>query len=180
MIRGRVTAILPYNETSSIDLIGGRVDVPPMILPDVDATVFLSERWSLTGQVGLLKTDIELKETLYGDIEVGSVWSVPVAFAVQYHFQTQGRIKPYIGAGMVASSYFGEKPAGGYVQDFTVSARPAPLIKAGIDYQLGRHWYGNLEIKQVFPPTQTIENQGVTAKTSLDTLMVGFGLGYRL
>ncbi|SCX35373.1 Outer membrane protein W precursor [Agrobacterium rosae] len=179
MIRGRVTDIVPYNVKSSIDLIGGRVDLPPMILPDVDVSVFLSEHWSITGQTGVLNTKIKLKDTLYGDIDVGTVWSLPLSLAVQYHVETQGRFRPYVGAGMIATWYFGEKPAGGFVQDFSVSSSYAPLLKAGVDYQLSDRWFANFEVKRIFPPTQTIENQGVRAKTSLDTIATGIGVGYR-
>ncbi len=179
MIRGRITGIVPYNEKSTVDLIGGHVDVPSMVLPDFDVSLFLSEHWSITGQTGVLNTKIKLDDTLYGDIDVGTVWSLPLSLAVQYHPQTEGRFKPYVGAGMVATWYFGEKPAGGYVRDFSVSASYAPLIKAGFDYQIDDKWFLNFEVKQIFPPTQAIENQGVRAITSLDTISAGLGLGYQ-
>lgn len=179
IIRGRISAIVPYNQNSTVDLIGGHVDVPVMILPDIDVSLFLSEHWSITGQTGALNTKIKLKDTVYGDINVGSVWSLPLSLAVQYHLNTEGRFKPYVGAGMLATWYLGEKPAGGVVQNFKVSASYAPIVKAGFDYQVNDKWFANFEVKQIFPPTQTIENQGVNAKTSLDTTSAGFGVGYR-
>lgn len=179
MIRGRLSGMLPYHVESSVSLIGGHVDVPAMILPDLDVSLFLSEHWSITMQTGGLKTKIELKNTLYGDIDVGSVWSVPMSLAVNYHIKSSERFKPYIGAGMIATRYLGEKPAGGFVRDFSVTPTYAPLIKVGIDYQMTDNWYANVEAKQLFLPTQTIENQGVTATTKLDATSVGFGVGYR-
>lgn len=179
MIRGRLSGMLPYNESSTVDLIGGHVDVPAMILPDIDVSFFLSQHWSITLQTGALNTKIKLKDTFYGDIDVGTVWSVPLSLAANYHIATDGRFKPYLGAGMIATWYVGEKPAGGYVRDFSVAPTYAPLIKAGFDYQITERWYANFEAKQLFPPTQTIQNQGVTARTSLDATSVGFGVGFR-
>ncbi|WP_052675647.1 OmpW/AlkL family protein [Agrobacterium arsenijevicii] len=179
MIRGRISGLIPYNQQSTVDLIGGHVNVPSMILPDLDVSVFLSEHWSVTGQTGVLNTKIKVVDTLYGDLDVGTVWTLPLSLTVQYHPAMEGRFKPYIGAGMVATWYFGEKPAGGYVQDFSVSNSYAPLIKAGVDYQIDDKWFANFELKQVFTPTQTIQNQGISARTSLETISAGFGVGYR-
>ncbi|WP_162234681.1 OmpW/AlkL family protein [Sphingomonas sp. Leaf231] len=179
-IRARVTRIVPYNQKSIVDAIGGRIDVPPMVLPDVDISVFAADRWSVTGQAGLVKTDITLRDTAYGDIDVGSVWSLPVSLAAQYHLPTKGRFKPFVGAGVVVSWYFGEKPADRYIHDFRVSTPPTPQIKAGFDYQLNDTWFATFEAKRLFTPTQTIENEGVTIRMSLDTVTVGAGMALRL
>lgn len=179
IVRGRIMGVLPYDESSTIDLIGGRVHVPPMILPDVDLTVFLGDRWSVTGQTGALKTRIKLQGTRYGDFDFGTVWDIPASLAVQYHFRRRGRVETYVGAGLVANWYFGEKPAGGFVQDFKVSSVYAPLIKAGLDYRLNDKWLVNAEVRQIFVPTQTIENDGVGARTRLKTVTTGVGIGYR-
>ncbi|MBB3870588.1 OmpW/AlkL family protein [Brevundimonas mediterranea] len=179
VVRGRATAIMPYDERSKIDLIGGRVDVKPRVLPDIDVSLFLNEHWSITGQTGVVKTYITLKDTLYGDIDVGSVQSVPLAVSAQYHFTTRGRWTPYVGVGVVANWSFGEKPAGGYVQSFEVSVPPAPLVKAGVDYQISERWFANFEARQIFLPDQTIEDGGITARSSLKTVTIGAGVGSR-
>lgn len=179
MTRWRISGLVPYNQQSTVDLIGGHVNVPSMILPDLDVSVFLSEHWSVTGQTGVLNTKIKVEDSLYGDIDVGTVWTLPLSLAVQYHPEMEGRFKPYIGAGMVATWYFGEKPAGGHVQDFSVSTSYAPLLKVGFDYQIDDKWFANFELKQIFTPTQTIQNQGISARTSLETISAGFGVAYR-
>ena len=150
-----------------------------MILPDVDLTVFLGDRWSITGQTGMLNTRIKLKGTQYGNFDVGTVWDVPASLAIQYHCRRHGRAETYVGAGLVANWYFGEKPAGGLVQAFKVSPVYAPLIKVGLDYRLDKKWLVNAEVRHIFVPPQTIENGGVSARTRLKSVTTGVGIGYR-
>ena len=54
-----------------------------------------------------------------------------------------------------------------------------PMIQAGFDYHLGGRWYANMDVKQVFLPTQVSRVGPVGATVKLDMVMVGAGLGYR-
>lgn len=180
LARGRVIGMIPYDQHSQIDIIGGRIDSQPMVLPDADLTYFFTDHLAVSGEIGVLKTSIVGRDTLIGKLPIGSVWSVPLMATAQYHVDAASRLDPYVGAGVYSSFYFGEHPAGGYVTNFKVSPDVGALLQAGFDYHLSGNWYANVDFRQIFLPTQTIRNGSLGgAKVSLDVAIIGVGLGYR-
>ena len=55
-------------------------------------------------------------------------------------------------------------------------------LQVGFDYNIKGHWFLNVDVKQIFLNTKAnaVTVLGpVSAKTSLDPLVVGVGVGYR-
>nr|WP_289852077.1 OmpW family outer membrane protein [Rhizobium sp. SSA_523] len=179
LLRARIMGAMPYDQHTRIDGIGGEIDVPAMILPDIDISYFVTDHWAIEGQTGVLRNDITIHRSAYGDIPVGKVWSLPLSVTAEYHPLQDARLSPYLAAGVLINWFFGEEPAGGYVDHFKVSTRYGAVLRAGMDYRLDDRWFANAEVRQLFLPEQTIENRGMTAKTSLKLLSFGLGIGFR-
>lgn len=179
VVRARMSGVLPYDVRSHIDVIGGRVDVPRMVLPDMDVSYFLTDRLAITGQTGALKTRFSVRDTIFGDIDVGSVWAVPVGVSFEYHVLPDARFNPYVGLGAVATWYTGAKSASPLVKDFRVDPQLSPVFRVGLDVRMTETWFANTEMRLVLPPTQVLTNSGVTARTDVKSLTLGFGVSYR-
>lgn len=179
LIRARISGVLPYDVHSHIDVIGGTVEVPTMVLPDVDISYFLTDHIAITGQAGALKARFKIRDSLYGDIDVGSIWTLPVALSFDYHLLPDARFNPYAGLGAVATWYKGAEPASPLVKDFSVERQISPMIRLGMDVKMTEKWFANGEMRLVLPPTQVLTNSGVTARTDTKSLSLGFGVSYR-
>ena len=180
LVRGRIIGMIPYDQHSRIDIVGGHIDTKSMVLPDVDVSYFITDHIALDGETGILRTKIEARDTLVGRLPIAETWSVPVSLAAQYHFAPGGLLNPYVGAGINANFFFGERPAGGYVTAVKISPQTGVLLEAGLDYRLSDHWFANVEARQIFFPAHTLRNGDLGgAKVSLDTLILGAGIGYR-
>jgi outer membrane protein len=114
-----------------------------------------------------------------GKVNVGSVWVLPPTVTLQYHFLTQERFSPYLGAGISVDWFYNSQPMSGLNRiSFTNSVGPA--LQAGFDYSLGGHWSVNADVKQIFINTTASVNSGfVKAKTALNPTVFGLGVGYR-
>ena len=55
----------------------------------------------------------------------------------------------------------------------------SPIIRVGMDAQMTQKWFANTEMRLVLPPTQVLTNSGVTARTDVKSLSLGFGVSYR-
>ncbi|KQS72346.1 hypothetical protein ASG39_00735 [Rhizobium sp. Leaf371] len=179
LIRARITGVLPYDLRSRIDLIGGAVQVDRMVLPDVDVSYFLTDHIAVTGQTGVLKTRFRIKGSLVGDIDVGSILTIPLALSADYHFLPDARFNPYLGVGAVATWYTGAKPASPLVKSFSVERQISPMVRIGMDVRMTEKWFANTEMRLVLPPTQVLTNSGVTARTDVKSLSLGVGVSYR-
>ncbi len=179
LVRARVAGLVPVNQRSSIDLIGGRVESPDMILPDADVTWFMTDNLALSGQAGVSRSRPEIKDSLVGDFPIGSIWSGAGTLSLQYHFRPETDFKPYIGVGAALAVPFKIEPAGGLVQDFEVDTIGGMLFQAGIDAHVTGNWYANAEAKMMLMPTYELTTDGVTAAVKQDTLVLATGVGYR-
>lgn len=55
-----------------------------------------------------------------------------------------------------------------------------PAVEAGFDYHVSGRWHANFAFKQSFASTRvSIDHVSIVAKTTLDPIVVGAGIGDR-
>lgn len=178
LVRARTAGLFPVQETSTVGLIGGRIEVPDMLLPDLQLAYFLTDHISIEGQAGVIQTRPRIVGSLIGDFDIGSIWSAAGAASVQYHFRPESRFNPYMGVGISYSRPISIKPDKG-ITDFDVSSQTSIMIQAGADYQIAGNWFGNAVSKYLFVPEQTYQSQSSTFVSDSDMIFAGAGIGYR-
>lgn len=179
LVRARAIGLIPVNQHSRIDLVGGRVVTPVRLLPDLDVTYFLSDHVALSGQVGVMATRTSLHGSRVGTLPIGRTWSFAATGTVQVHALPDAAFNPYVGVGAAYTHPLAYEPARPFVTAMKADPQVGPVIQAGFDYHLGGNWYANVEVKQIFLPTQVSRIGPVGARVKLDMLIVGAGLGYR-
>jgi outer membrane protein len=180
LLRGRVIGIIPEDSSSSIRPIGGRIHVDPTVSPEVDLSYFLTDHIAIEGEAGVLQSSLSAKNTAFGDVMIGKVWSAPIDLTLQYHLLPHSRFNPYVGAGLNVTSYFGEQAAGGLVQNFSVDTAVGAVLEIGADYRISGPWHANVDVKQLLLGAQAhIDNGTVDAKDRLNPLILAAGIGYQ-
>ncbi|MDY8107536.1 OmpW family outer membrane protein [Fulvimarina sp. 2208YS6-2-32] len=178
LVRARIAGLFPVDETSSVGLIGGRIETPDMILPDLQIAYFLTDRISVEGQAGVVRTRPRIVGSIIGEFEIGTIWSAAVSGSIQYHFLPDQRLNPYVGIGASYSHPISTKPARG-VSDFDVKAQTSLLIQAGADYRISGDWFGNAVARYLVVPEQVYQGGGASFESDADMVFVGAGIGYR-
>lgn len=182
MFRARAIGLIPENNNSSISTIGGHVSATAQAAPEVDLSYFLTDNIALELIAATTRHDVKAVHTKVGDIDVGSVWALPPTLTLQYHFLPHAAFSPYVGVGINVTFWYGESAANPPVTHFSVGTSVGPALQAGIDYNFSGHWFLNVDVKQIFLNTDAhVDALGTTvkARTSLDPLVVGMGIGYR-
>lgn len=180
MIRGRLLDIFPLNSSSSVSVIGGHVAAGSSITPEVDFSYFLTDHIALELIAATSRHSVKVKSSALGDVPVGSVWVLPPALTLQYHFMPKERFSPYVGAGINYTVFYSPKPAGGAITKLGFENNVGGVLQAGLDYNISGHTFVNVDVKQFFLSTTARVNGGaIKAKTDLNPLVVGVGLGYR-
>jgi outer membrane protein len=180
MIRVRAIGVIPLNSSSSISVIGGQVNATAQAAPEADFSYFFTDNIAVELIAATTRHNVSASNTAIGHVDVGSVWALPPTLTLQYHFFPHERFSPYIGAGINATFFYGAHPAGPPVTDVTFSNNVGAAIQAGVDYNIGGHWFANFDVKQIFLNTTASINGGaIKAHTALNPLVVGMGIGYR-
>ncbi|MDR3522458.1 MAG: OmpW family outer membrane protein [Acidocella sp.] len=179
LVHLRAIDVIPENFTSSVTVVGGRVNVTQQVAPEIDLSYFITNHISVEAIAASTRHSVS-DSTAHGKIDVGSVWALPPTVTLQYHLSPIAGFQPYAGVGLTVAFFYDSHPAGGAVTSASYSTAIGPTLDAGFDYALGGNWYANVDVKQMFISTKANLDHGViVAKTALSPTVVGVGIGYR-
>lgn len=182
MVRARAIGVIPLNSSSSISAIGGNVTATSQAAPEVDFSYFLTDSIAFELIAATTRHEVAGQGTALGKVDVGSTWVLPPTLTAQYHFMPHSAFSPYLGAGLNATFFYDMHPTGPTVTHVSFDDNLGAAIQAGFDYNFAGHWFANMDVKQIFVDTTAHLSTAlgpVTAKTSLNPLVVGAGIGYR-
>lgn len=179
LVRLRAIDVMP-NESATITPIGGDVDISDQIVPELDITYFIRDNWGVELILGVTPHDVQAVGTLAGDVDLGSVTLLPPTLTLQYHFNPDGQVRPYLGAGVNYTHFFNDDLPGGsplttisYDDSFGLAAQ------AGVDIALQDDWFFNVDVKYVDINSDVLIDGAVAASVDIDPVILGIGIGRR-
>ncbi len=179
LVRGRVINVTP-DESATITPIGGDVSIDTSIVPELDITYFVADQWAFELILGVTPHDVRAVGTAAGDIDLGDVTLLPPTLTLQYHFNRDGDVRPYVGAGLNYTYFFNEDlPTGGIATSIDYDASFGYALQAGADFQVSDDWFLNVDVKWVDIDTDVTINGAIAADVEIDPVIFGVGFGRR-
>ncbi len=141
-------------------------------IPEVDFTYFFSKNLAAE----LILTVPQRQDVSSAGAKIGTLKHLPPTLTAQYHFDPVAGFKPYVGAGVNFTNFTAvDLPAG-----FNVDRQSYGLaLQVGVDYELSKNLYLNLDVKKVQIKTDVSVNGAKIGDFKVDPLLVGVGLGWR-
>jgi outer membrane protein len=185
LVHASVLGVIPLNYASHVGgaLKGYSLHVSASVSPELDASYFLTQNWSLQLIAATTRHNLWV-EGAGGKINVGSTWVLPPTLTAQYHFAQIGPIRPYVGLGLTVA-FFYAPDASSYLRENGLKmgglrTGVGPALNAGFDVPLTGNWSANFDIKQMFFVTGThVGGSAVGVISQLAPLAVGVGVGYK-
>jgi len=158
------------------------------------ADVKIKGRWTVEGEVGYFVTPnvaigfaaglpptfkVQAAGSLTGLGTAGKITGGPAALTVQYHFNREGRVQPYVGAGASFLVVFKTKDA--VLTDVSAKSNIGTALQAGADVMFTDHLGGFVDVKKAFVSTVAKGFLGpapVRAKVLLDPIAANAGITY--
>lgn len=180
MIRGRAIGVIPDEDVSITGAVtGSQIDIDTSVVPELDFSYFVTDNIALELIAAITPHDVNTKTSSAGPLDLGDVWLLPPTLTVQYHFTDLGQFKPYLGAGVNYTHFFGED-RGTSVTSVEYDDSFGPALQAGVDYMLDEHWMLNLDVKKIWINTDVKFNNGaIRADVDINPWVVGVGVGYK-
>ena len=197
--RFRVITVLA-NESADIGVIGGDVEISTAFVPELDFTYFFTKNIAAELILATTKHDVNTTGSnisaiggpTSADVDLGSVWLLPPTLTLQYHFNSEEGIRPYVGAGINYTIFYGEKE-GDTVANVSYDNNVGFAFQAGLDYDLNNKWFLNLDVKYLLLNTDvTVDASNLTsdanlqsvlgaipAKVDINPLIIGLGVGMK-
>ena len=168
-----VRARAVHLDSSNKDSTGLGLTINNKTLPEVDFTHFFTP--NLAAELVLT---VPQKQTVSSNgSAIGSLKHLPPTLTVQYHFDSVGGIKPYVGAGVNYTRFSSVDLLGGAADLKRNSYGLA--FQAGVDFPLSKNLYLNVDVKKVYIKTDVISGGSNIGTFKVDPVLVGVGLGWR-
>lgn len=179
LVRLRGIAVIP-DESSTVTVIRGQVDVETDIVPELDISYFLTPNIAVELILATTTHDAKDKGSTLGNVDLGQISLLPPILTLQYHFMPEGKFRPYAGAGINYTVFYDATAPGGTVTAIEYEDAFGYALQAGIDVSLNERWAVNFDIKKLFIETDVkINNGAINADLALDPWIAGMGLAYR-
>jgi len=191
LVRLRAIIVAPQGGSSGISptFPGEEVKVTDSIAPEIDVTYMATDHLGFELIAATTKHKAKGKTGTTGSIgTLASTWALPPTLTAQWHFNPKGSVRPYVGAGINYTIFYSEKASKGLetaVGDtrVTMSDSFGPAVQAGVDLDIGREVFLNLDVKWIDMDTKAklataaIGTQAV--KVHIDPIVAGIGIGMK-
>jgi len=182
LVRARIINVSPNDSSGQVPAVAGSG-----VSVDVDTTIELDFTYMVSNNLGLelilatSKHEATGTGTLAG-ADVGEVRALPPTLTLQYHFNPKATVRPYAGVGLNYTRFFNPKLGAAliangatdidYDDSFGLSAQ------AGLDIDINKKWFMNLDVKYVqIETTATITGGALAGNVDVDINPWVFGVG---
>ncbi|MDI1348679.1 OmpW family outer membrane protein [Aquabacterium sp.] len=168
LVRARAVHLSPEN--------GGNVNglaINDKSLPEVDITYFITRNIAAE----LILTYPQKQDVTLNGNDIGSLKHLPPTLTVQYHFNPEGTVRPYAGAGINYTRFSSVKILDGAGKLDKSSFGFA--FGAGLDIKLADRWFLNVDVKKVKISTDVTASGNKLGTFKVDPVLFGVGIGYR-
>jgi len=192
LLRVRGILVAPTEKTSGIKptFPTEHASVNNSVMPEVDVT------WMATDAIGFELIAATTKHSASGTSgttggigKLASTWVLPPTLTAQYHFNSAGAVRPYVGAGINYTIFYSEKASSGLKSavgptKVRLSDSVGWAAQAGIDVDITPKFFLNLDVKYIdMDTTATLRTTAIGTqklRVHLDPVVVGVGVGFRL
>lgn len=167
---------------SKVSVVQGGVNVSSNVVPEVDFSYFFTPNLSAELIAGVTYHTVEDRNSVAGNLALGSVRLLPPTLTAQWHFLPQSQVNPYLGAGINYTFFYGVHDNNPIIYSTHYSDNVGGALQAGADIHLSGNWYANIDVKKLFLHTDVTMGTAVgpvKAKVDLDPWIMGVGIGYK-
>ncbi|MDH3628994.1 MAG: outer membrane beta-barrel protein [Acidobacteriota bacterium] len=180
LLRTRLLFIAPNDDADGVlESVSTEVDADVTI--EVDASYFFTPNWSVEAILATAAQEVTA-DLGGGRVSLGSVYHAPATVLGQYHFNTDGKYSPYVGAGLNYTIFYSES---GTLADLDLDSGSFGLAaQAGIDCTIGEGKVFNFDVKYInieadVSDPDTVLVGGSLGMVEVNPLVVGVGFGFR-
>lgn len=195
LVRGRVIAVDPREDSGTVKssvagpIAGSGVGLDSSVVPEVDFTYMLTPSWGLELILASSEHDAHGTGSVAGPGKLFDARTLPPTLTLQYHFNTNGTLRPYVGVGLNYTLFFNEdatsdfKTAMGGKADVELDDSWGLAANVGLDYAIDKDWFINADVKYIdMDTTATIKTNALgrlKVDVDIDPWVYGVGIGRR-
>jgi outer membrane protein len=189
IVRVRAIMVAPNEKTGPVQptFPTAHTSVENSYAPELDFTYMATKHIGAELILATTKHHVTGQGALAGVGKLAGTWVLPPTLTLQYHLAPDAHIRPYVGAGINYTIFYNEKASAALNNaigktDVGLKDSVGYAFQAGLDFDLTRRVFANLDVKYIDIDTTARLTTGSLVnreRVHLDPLVVGIGLGMR-
>ncbi len=114
-----------------------------------------------------------------GGTKVAETKHLPPTFSVQYYFNPQTNVRPYVGLGLNYTTFFDSKTVDALGGDLDLDDSFGLAVQAGIDYDINEKWFVNADIRYMNIETTATNSVAGSSDVDINPTVISIGAGFR-
>ncbi|WP_250473981.1 OmpW family outer membrane protein [Caballeronia sp. GAFFF1] len=173
LVRLRAISIQP--QVSAGGTLGSLgVDVNNAIVPELDFTYMIRDQIGV--ELILASSRHQVTSNIGG---LGGVGVLPPTVLLQYHFNHQSRVRPYVGAGLNYTYFYNDKLKAGDAPVSIERSSFGPASQAGVDVDVAKNVFVNADVKKIWMRTSASAGGANLGSLKIDPWVLGVGVGMK-
>lgn len=117
---------------------------------------------------------------LAGIGQIAKVKHLPPTFSINYHFQPQASVRPYVGAGINYTYFFDEKATGALAgTSLSLDNSVGLAAQAGVDVDMNKKWFFNANVRYMKISTTAKFSNGYKLDVDVNPWVYTLAVGTR-
>lgn len=186
LARFRVINVNPDVKTTGIlSVLSG--DVQDDTIPELDFTYMITNNIGAELILGTSRHTVTANRTALGggNGSIGKVSVLPPTLTLQYHFNPEGSVRPYVGAGLNYTRFYRAGGLSTEVGGVSIKKNSfGPALQVGMDVAVTKNVFLNVDLKKIWIDTKATGNSGAIngvslGKLEINPLVFGVGVGMK-
>jgi outer membrane protein len=180
--------VAPNENSGAVSgIAGSKLGVGGSVMPEVDFTYMATNHIGAELILATTKHNVSGRGSISALGDVANTWVLPPTLTLQYHFAPEGKIRPYLGAGINYSVFYSSKASSslqGALGPTSVKLGDSfgYALQAGVDVPVSDKVFVNFDVKYIDMKTTARLTSGATVRTArvnIDPIVAGVGVGFR-
>ncbi len=171
-----LTSVMPNDDADPFSTVAVVPEVDDNIRPGATFVYMYTDNIGLEVLAALpFKHDISVD----GMGVIGETKHLPPTFSVQYYFNPQSKVRPFVGLGLNYTTFFSSKTIDGLGGDLDLDDSFGLAAQVGIDYDLDEKWFLTADVRYMNIETTATNSVAGTTDVEINPTVVSVGLGYK-
>ena len=151
-----------------------KADVGSEVRPTVTGEYLFSPQWG----VEVLASWPFRHEVSLNGVKAASVKHLPPTVSVQYHFNSEGKVSPFVGLGLNYTYFFGEHTSGP-LQGHKLSLKDSfgAAAHAGVDFRFDGNWIFTVDARWMSIDSKVKVDGAGVGTVHIDPIVYGVAIG---
>ena len=187
LARFRVINVNPDVKTTGLLASPLSAGVQDDTIPELDFTYMITNNVGAELILGTSRHSVTANRTALGggNGSIGKVSVLPPTLTLQYHFNPEGAIRPYVGAGLNYTRFYRAGGLSTEVGGVSIKKNSfGPALQVGMDVPVAKNVFLNVDLKKIWIDTKASGNSGAIngvslGKLEINPLVFGVGVGMK-